>query len=214
MNKPNFFIVGAAKAGTTSMHEYLCAHPDIFMPSGADLRLTRNALKEPYFFGSDLDIAEYWSIRDREQYLSLFVDAGNAKRIGEASVWYLPSTEAASEIKQFNPNAKIIIMLRNPVDMVYSLHGQFLRSGNEDIVDFEEALNVQEDRRNGRRIPTSAHFPGGLQYTSIATFSPQVIPIPKSHGLSHGLNIVDVADGLDGLLIKADVLPSIASGVS
>lgn len=164
MIRPNFFIVGAAKCGTTSMYEYLRVHPEVFMPEK----------KEPYFFGRDLEIADYWAIRDETQYLSLFTDAGQATRVGEASVWYLPSQQAAQEIKQFDPQAKIIIMLRNPVDMAYSLHGQFLFSSNEDIVDFQEAWDAQSDRQRGQRIPPTSHFPRGLQYTQMATYSPQV----------------------------------------
>ncbi len=172
--KPNFFIVGAAKCGTTSLHEYLRHHPEVFMCAGTSPLVTSKTVKEPYYFGRDLEIADYWTIRDRDQYLSLFAEAGDAKRVGEASVWSLLSTQAAREIKAFDPDAKIIVMLRNPVDMMYSLHGQFLFSGNEDIDDFEQALETQEPRRKGHRIPPTAHFPGGLQYTEVATLSPQV----------------------------------------
>lgn len=162
--KPNLFIVGAAKCGTTSMFEYLAQHPDVFMSD----------VKEPYFFGSDLEIASYWRVENEAAYLALFADAGEAARIGEGSVWYLYSELAAQEIKSFNPDARIIIMLRNPVDMIYSLHGQFLRSHNESIFDLKEALAAEEDRRRGRRIPTSAHFPKALLYRDVAGFTDQV----------------------------------------
>lgn len=162
--RPNLFIVGAAKCGTTSMYEYLARHPEVFM----------SAVKEPYYFGCDLDIAPYWRVRGESQYLALFEKASGEKRVGEGSVWYLCSHSAAEEIKSFNPDARIIIMLRNPVDMLYSLHGQFLRSYNESIFDFIEALAAEDDRRAGRRIPPSAHFPGGLQYRKVARFTGQI----------------------------------------
>ena len=172
--KPNFFIVGAAKCGTTSMYEYLRVHPQVFMPAGKLPGYVGKNLKEPYFFGRDLKIKEEWAIRDLDVYLSLFAGAGDAKRVGEASVWSLVSETAAREIKKFNPSSLIIVMLRNPVDMMYSLHGQFLHSGEEDIEDFASALAAESDRREGRRIPRSTPFPKGLQYRYMARFSEQV----------------------------------------
>ena len=172
--KPNFFIVGAVKSGTTSMYNYLREHPQVFMPDEKLPGIARKNLKEPYFFGRDLEMAEGWAVRDLDVYLSLFAGAGDAKRVGEASVWSLVSETAAREIKEFNPESLIIIMLRNPVDVMYSLHGQHLYSGTEDIEDFAIALAAEDDRREGRRIPRTAPFPRGLQYRSVAQFSEQV----------------------------------------
>src|SRR3989339_415720 len=137
MRKPDFFIVGAPKSGTTAMCTYLKQHPEIFMPEK----------KESHFFGTDLNSPRF--IRDKKIYLSLFSKAKDERRVGESSVWYLYSKKAASEIKEFSPSASIIIMLRNPVDMLYSQHSQFLYNGNEDIACFEEALNAEQDRRRG-----------------------------------------------------------------
>jgi hypothetical protein len=164
MTKPDFFIVGAAKSGTTSMHEYLRQHPDVFMPG----------IKEPLFFGRDLGIAPQWCVRDEAGYLALFDGAAGRRRVGESSVWYICSSTAPGEIKQFSPSAQIIIMLRHPVDFMYSMHGLFLWTDNEDIADFEDALAAQQDRSRGRRIPKMAYFPQGLQYTRMARFSEQV----------------------------------------
>jgi len=125
---PNFFIVGAPKCGTTGLYHYLKQHPDIFMPER----------KEPNFFCADLEISR--AIRDRGTYLRLFAHAGPERRVGEASVWYLFSRRAASAIKAFNPDALIIAMLRNPVEMLYALHSQRFLSGYEDIADFRTAL--------------------------------------------------------------------------
>ena len=162
MKKPNFFIVGAPKCGTTSMTEYLKQHPDIFIPEE----------KEPHYFGSDL---EYPRITKTEaQYLRLFSEAQDERRLGEASVWYLFSQRAAHEIYDFNPLSRIIIMLRNPLDLIYSLHSQFLFTGNENIASVEQALEAEEDRRHGRRIPRLAHFPEGLFYTDVVKYAEQV----------------------------------------
>ena len=163
MRKPDFFIVGAPKCGTTAMYYYLKQHPDIFFPEK----------KELHYFGND--IRSPWFIKDINSYLSMFASAENEKRIGEASVWYLYSKRAAAEIKAFCPFARIIIMLRNPVDMLYSQHSQFLYNGNEDIIDFEKALEAEEDRKQGLRIPNNANFIKGLFYRETAKYNEEVL---------------------------------------
>ena len=134
LRKPNFFIAGAPKSGTTALYSYLRQHPDIFMPER----------KEPNFFCSDLEIS--CAIPDEEEYLRLFAPAGTKRRIGEASVWYLFSRRAASAIKEFSPDASIIALLRNPVDMLHSLHGQRFLSGYESVADFRTALARQRKK--------------------------------------------------------------------
>ncbi|MCY3917352.1 MAG: sulfotransferase [Chloroflexi bacterium] len=162
--KPNFFIVGAPKCGTTSLHEYLQRHPDVFMPF----------FKEPHFFGSDLEGSRFHQFRGKpDRYLKLFRDARGEKRIGESSPWYLASKNAAQEIHAYDPAAKIIIMLRNPIDMMYSMWSQFRYSGNEQIESFEEALSAEADRRAGRRIRRAAHCITGLYYREMARFNEQ-----------------------------------------
>ncbi|MGH7483319.1 MAG: hypothetical protein ACRELV_14290 [Longimicrobiales bacterium] len=76
--------------------------------------------------------------------------------MGEGSVWDLYSSVAAGGIKKFAPEARIIIMLRDPVETMYSLHAQRLVSGAEDIRSFEESFRAQEDRANGKRLPKYA----------------------------------------------------------
>ena len=142
MREPDLFIVGAPRSGTTAMRTYLGEHPEIFMVGDV----------EPNFFGTDLDAPRF--IRDEQQYLSLFTGAKNEKRVGEKSVRYLYSRRAAAEIKAYQPSARIIIMLRNPVDMLYSLHTLHLNEGFEDIVDFEAALEAENDRKRGQGLPS------------------------------------------------------------
>ncbi|MCF6153707.1 MAG: sulfotransferase [Candidatus Brocadia sp.] len=162
MRIPDFFIVGAPKSGTTAMCAYLRQHPEIFIPGK----------KESHYFGTDLNSPRF--IRDREIYLSLFSGAKDEKRVGESSVWYLYSKKAASEIKEFSPSASIIIMLRNPADMLYSQHSQFLYNGNEDIACFEEAINAEDDRKRGLRIPPGVHFIESLFYRETVKYTEQV----------------------------------------
>lgn len=163
MRKPDFFIVGAPKCGTTAMCEYLAAHPDIFLPDR----------KEIHYFGRDLTIT-HTRVRSEKEYLANFTKAGDAQRIGEASVFYLYSATASREIHEFNPDARIIISLRNPVQMLYSLHSQLLFSGKEVIKDFGEALAVEEDRIKGSNIPKCAGIKEALFYRRIGAYTEQV----------------------------------------
>ncbi|WNG49300.1 sulfotransferase [Archangium minus] len=163
MRKPNFFIVGAPRCATTSVYTYLKQHPDIFL----------SLLKEPIFFGSDLT-RQPLAISGEEAYLGLFARAGEARVVGEGSVFYLMSQRAAEEIHAYSPEARILIMLRDPVEMMQSLHALYLRSGNEELVDFEQALEAEAERAQGQRLPAGVYFPEGLQYRSIARFAAPV----------------------------------------
>jgi hypothetical protein len=163
MTIPTIFIVGAPRCGTTSLDNYLAAHPQVFMCRP----------KEPHQFGSDLGIRRN-PYAERMKYLELFNGAGDGQHTGEASPLYLYSRTAPQEIKAFSPSAKIIIMLRNPVEMVQSLHATNLLYLHEDLTDFEQALAAEADRRLGRRIPTTCNVPFALQYTALARYSEHV----------------------------------------
>jgi len=163
MRKPNFFIVGAPRCGTTSIYTYLKQHPEIYV----------SVDKEPHFFGRDLPLLP-GTIREEDLYLQLFAGARDRPRLGEASVWYLSSTAAPHEIRAFAPAAKIIILLRDPAQMAYSLYSLYTRTGNEDLPDFAAALAAEPERRRGSRIPAGAYFPMGLLYTDAARYAAKV----------------------------------------
>ena len=138
--KPNFFIVGAPKCGTTAMYEYLKQHPDIFMP----------VVKEPRFFGARPETRRF---KTEQDYLQLFKGVQHEKRIGEASPSYLRAPRAAAEIQAFCPDAKIIVMLRSPVDLIHSAFFQSKASGTEEQETLEEALarsHSAETLRDGK----------------------------------------------------------------
>lgn len=160
---PDFFIIGAPKCGTTALAEYLSRHPDIFM-----------AKKEMHHFGADLHFGAQIFRRQEGAYLAEF-EAWNGQLLaGEASVWYLYSQQAAAEIKAFNPKARIIIMLREPAEMLYSLYYQFRLDGNEHLPTFEEALAAEMDRRAGRRVTRTTYFGQGLYYRQVASYTEQI----------------------------------------
>lgn len=116
---PNLFVVGAAKAGTTSLWRYLGAHPAIVMAR----------TKEPHFF-SGYDEGLFPVVHDQAAYLRLFAGARTPLR-GEASPSYLWSEPAAEKIKRVSPQAKILIALRDPVERVHALYWHRVRLGLE-----------------------------------------------------------------------------------
>jgi hypothetical protein len=164
---PDFYIVGAPRCGTTFMYEYLRQHPQIFMPDN----------KEPNFMCKDLDSGSYLDslsfMRDEAAYIRLFAGAPAGSLRGEASTWYLYSETAAGLIKAMNPDSRVIIMLRDPVEMLYSLHGRRVYGGSEDLP-FVDALEAEQDRRNGRRIPHRARNIKALFYREVGSYSRQV----------------------------------------
>jgi len=162
--RPDFFIVGAPKCGTTALAQYLHSHKEIFMP----------VVKEMHLFGSDLRFTGGFYRRRLDAYLAEYEGRNGELRAGEASVWYLFSKQAAAEIHAFNPQASVIIMLRNPTEMIYSLYHQFLYDGNEHLPTFEEALRAEDDRRAGRNITRHTSFVAGLIYRETALYTAQV----------------------------------------
>jgi len=162
MNKPNFFIVGAAKCGTTALSEYLRQHPDIHM----------SWPKEPHYFAYDLE--NYRFPKTEDEYLKLFnVEGSESKVLGEASVFYLYSEVALSEVKKYQPDGKIVALFRNPADMLYSLHSQLMYSRDENIDDFHKAWRLCDERKQGKSIPKQCREPKILYYDELAKFGSQ-----------------------------------------
>jgi hypothetical protein len=170
LRRPNFFQVGAMKAGTTSMHSYLSQHPQVFMSARKELRWSG--------FVPDLDSGSAadggYFTRDLSEYLAHFADAASEPVLGESSHVYLHSTEAARRIHEFAPDAHILIMLRDPVTSIHARHQQQVWMGREDILDFASALAAEDDRRAGRRLPPDAPYASGLLYREACTMTPQV----------------------------------------
>lgn len=159
---PNLFLVGAPRSGTTAMYNYLGQHPDVFMPW----------VKEPHFFSAD--IRAPWNIQSEADYGALFTDSGEARLAGDGSTHYLQSKVAAAAIKSFNANARIVAMLRNPVDMTYSLHGHLVHTGTEPLTSFADALRQEPERLELLR-PLRRGYPAlGACYRDCADYAPQL----------------------------------------
>lgn len=142
---PNLFVVGAMKAGTTTVHQVLAAHPEIFM----------SRVKEPKFFAFQHDRTAFHgpadpgnrrAFVDQRRYLSLFEERRNERYAGESSTIYLYRHEAAGNIYTTVPNARIVIILREPVERAYSNYLYARLSGHEREASFRGGVSLEEER--------------------------------------------------------------------
>jgi hypothetical protein len=172
--RPNLFLVGAPRCGTTALYTHLRAHPSVFM----------SPIKEPHYFDKDFYLPNPQAvIASEEQYLALFGGAGDQAWRGEASPSYLFSAVAADAIKAFSPDARIVITLRNPVDMMYSLYclrvrTAIFRQAEETAPSFEAALAAGPARLRGEGLPEGAPTEPGralyLCYEELGRFAGRV----------------------------------------
>ena len=170
--KPNLFIVGQPKSGTTALHQFLGQHPEIYMSS----------IKEPHFFCSDFHLESdraygkqrFFDFRSESAYLQLFAKAGDAKIVGESSTNYLYSQVAAQKIYNFNPDAKIIIILREPAKYLYSLHSHYVKFTEENEPNFLTALSLEADRQQEKITSPRVTSPSYLYYSQRIQYYQQV----------------------------------------
>jgi len=159
---PDFCIAGAQKCGTTALFAYLSSHPCVYMP--------RN--KEPKYFCTDLKTTG--GVYTQDGYRALFAPAPAHCMTGEASTLYLYSKIAIERLMAHNPAAKVIVMLRYPVDAAHSLHAAAWSHRHENIADFEDAWRAQAARLAGEQMPPRWPDPATLQYGPIYRYAPQV----------------------------------------
>jgi hypothetical protein len=172
MTMPNFLIIGAAKSGTTALYRYLAQHPEIYT----------SPIKEPDFFAYEGENPKFYLpseslyryhrliITDIENYLTLFRDVSDETAIGEASTIYLYSPRASERIQHYIPDAKLIAILRNPVERAYSqfLHG--LRDGHEPLTDFAQVLEEEAKRIESNWSPFYHYRQQGFYYTLLKRY--------------------------------------------
>jgi hypothetical protein len=169
--KPSLFIVGQPRSGSTALTAFLDQHPDVFMCKP----------KEPAFFADDLHRESdafhggkaFFSVRDERNYMALFAEP-RARVRGEASTNYLYSKVAATRIHAFNPKAKIIILLREPVSFIRSLHTQYLSELQETETNLEQALRLEAQRKRGDALPDAVRCPSYLYYRERARYAAAV----------------------------------------
>jgi len=158
---PNTFLVGAPKSGTTALAGYMSQHPEVFFSTPKELH---------YFSGNEFEQVPRFK-PNLDSYLSKFADSPpDCGIIAEGSVWYLYSDFAVQRISVFNPKAKLIVMLRRPIEMVYSQHSMHLQTSYETEVNFKKAWNRSLQMSENDTTPENRL----LQYTKIANYGDQL----------------------------------------
>lgn len=157
----NFFIAGAPKCGSTSLFHALSRHPEI----------TFGRAKEPHAFIGGLKLRGFTSM---EAFHSRYDFEPILKVYGDASIMHLYSPDAARNIAKYNPNAKILIMLREPEDFIVSYHHEQVYNGIESDLTLSACWDLCDDRRNGRNVPAHCPDPRLLDYREVARFDVQV----------------------------------------
>src|SRR3954454_24737394 len=165
--RPDFFLLGHHKSGTTAMHAMLAQHPQVFLPE----------VKEPHFLATDRR-SRFGAPRDLpttlEAYLTLFEPARADQLAGEASASYLWSRAAAAEIAALCPDARMVGILREPASHLRSLFLNYQRLHWEDQPDLHAALDAGDARREGREFPKRCPYPGMLIYADQVTYVEQL----------------------------------------
>lgn len=166
LRQPDFFVVGAPKAGTTALCHYLSEHEMIFLSDP----------KELYFWARDLPgQVRHGGCGTLDSYLAKFEDAGPLHRIcGEGSTHYLTSEVAIRDIMSFNSAAKIIAMLRNPIELVHAYHGELVFNFMETELDFETAWHSMDRRVAAGDLPGRCPSTHNIDYKRFALFEPQL----------------------------------------
>ena len=156
MSLPDFLVIGAYKSGSTALHEALQAHPQVFVP----------AQKGPSFFAFD-GVEEPdrplppGTVRRWEDYQALFDPAPAGSVRGEVSPEYLANPRAAGRIRERVPGARLVAILRNPVERAFSDYLMYVRDGLEPETDFGRALDAQDERRRAA-APTGYYVETGF----------------------------------------------------
>ncbi len=153
INKPNFFILGAAKSGATSLYHHLKKHPDIFLTD----------IKEPTFFCEGFQV-----VQNPILYFELYDSASTETIRGEASHAYFSNPSSPKVLKGLFPDAKFVLILRNPAHRAFSLYHHMRKHGYEYINSFEAALQAEEFRSNSLKFIKHCpeHFYNYLYYRS------------------------------------------------
>lgn len=225
---PNFFIIGAPKAGTTALQKMLSTHSDVFM----------SPIKEPHYFSTDFNIEEFKSdyrhnnpcdlssylkqplleeihlahTPNWEQYIQLFREAKEQKAIGEASSGYLYSTAAPKNIYNTNSDARVIMILRSPVDRAYSHYCMDKASGRVRTNSFVTA--VENDFRNPSKAWGGKHLyvELGLYYEHVRNYL-DIFPQKQVKVIFYDDWVQDNKKIIDEVCSFLEILPASYQGV-
>lgn len=163
MRRPNFFIIGGPKCGTTSLAAWLAGHERIFL----------SPKKEPHFFNDDT--CHRRTITTLSQYEALYEGADERHlAVGEASTGYAFSKTAVPNILAYQPHARFIVCVRNPVEMAPSLHEQRVFAGEEPLRDFGAAWEAQFPERDPSTVPRGHFDPRVYAYGPFCKLGEQI----------------------------------------
>ena len=217
MALPNFLVIGAAKAGTTALYNYLNQHPQIYM----------SPVKEPrYFLAADEDITFKgpgdlallqnlgFDITDFSAYQGLFDHVSDQIAIGEATPLYLYSAKACESIRSHIPDVKLIALLRHPVERAYSNYLHLLFYGRETIPDFYQAFQAEESRMNEGWEPFWFYKQQGFYAVQLSryfeTFNPSQIKVFLHEDLKHNPSVL-MQNIFEFLGVDSDFFPNMTT---
>jgi len=169
MTLPNFLMIGAQKSGTTAIYAYLSQHPQVFTSENKEPGFFAFEGLQRSFAGPDDARAGRYIVRDLERYRRLFEKVGDKARAGEASSIYLYAPQAAERIHHYIPNAKLIAVLRDPVDRAYSAYRHLVRDGRESL-SFEGGLAAEPGRTAANWHPIFHYKQRGFYYAQLRRF--------------------------------------------
>ena len=146
MKKPNFIIMGFPKCGSTALHYYLDAHPEIYMPNQKELHYFTQPYISKLNQGKGDIAAKEGQIKSIQEYFNLFKGVKGEKAIGETSPSYINYPDSFKTINKHLSNPKVIILLRDPIKRAYSNYLHLLREQRETKT-FSEALELEQKRK-------------------------------------------------------------------
>lgn len=162
MTLPNFLIIGAPRAGTTTLYHYLAQHPDVFMSEEKEPNFFLFDGSGPRFTGPNTRPAHARTARTIDEYRNLFAGAEGYAAVGEGSTQYLYSAHAAQRIAMRLPKAKLVAIVRHPVERAYSSYLHLRGLGEEPAETFERALELEDDRKRDGWWPQYLYVDKGL----------------------------------------------------
>jgi hypothetical protein len=169
MTWPNFLVVGASKSGTTTIHQLLSEHPQVYMCPVKEVGFFWSYQQDIQFHGPGTEKLQNRLVDDLDHYKKLFADVGSETAIGESSVRYLYMPQAPQLIHDFIPQVKLIASLRQPADRAFSAFTHNLRDGLEPCDSFAEA--IAQDQRGDRDAWTFCRYlDRGMYYQSLKRY--------------------------------------------
>ena len=177
---PNFLVIGAMKAGTTAFHKYLDQHSEIYMTKKE---------KEPRYFALSTDKQQYTGPQDPaakcefktfDKYQTLFDEVTDEKAIGESSTIYLSHAQAPKNIHDFNPDMKLVVILRDPVDRAFSNFTYTRRDERESANTIWEAMDAEPKRTADGWGPLWHYQRKGLYFEHLSRYF-ELFPREQMH---------------------------------